>query len=183
MPSSTALVSPSAETSRANSSSVSASSSILSEIVSQPRRLPISGTPGPPQRLSSRRQTRRATSSSIARFTRSATAGSSSFGSVARIVSGRPVVTAWRRASMPSSSFFIATANCSMPSTSSLSVTSFISTPASASAFSSRSTSAGSGSAVAPGTSPCSAKATSVGSGIVLTVSGATRPSTYFVSE
>ena len=102
---------------------------------------------------------------------------------MATTVSGLPVTTAWRRWSMPPSSFFIATENWSTPSLRSLAVTSAISMPASASAVSSRCTSAGSASAVAPRISPCSAKAKRVGIGIVFTVSGATSPSTYIVSE
>ena len=58
-----------------------------------------------------------------------------------------------------------------------------MSMPASASAFMLRSTSTGSASAVAPVTSSFSLAASIVGSGIVLTVSGAIRPSTYMTSE
>ena len=62
-------------------------------------------------------------------------------------------------------------------------MTSSMSMPALASAPIARSTSAGSASAVAPVTSSFSLAASIVGSGIVLTVSGAIRPSTYMTSE
>ena len=55
-----------------NASSASASSSILSAIVSQPRRSVSSGVPSGPHSVPSRCQIRRATSSSAARLTRAA---------------------------------------------------------------------------------------------------------------
>ena len=58
-----------------------------------------------------------------------------------------------------------------------------MSMPASASAPIARSTSSGAASAVGPVTSSFSVQARSVGIGIVFTVSGATSPSTYIVSE
>ena len=95
------------------------------------------------------------------------------------MVGGRLVTTASRRSSTPSISPSIATWNSLIPSSSSLAVTSARSISASARAFSSAD---GSWSAVAPVTSERSAAANSVCIGIVLTVSGATRSSTYLVS-
>ena len=118
-------------------------------------------------------QMRRATSSSAARLTRSASGCSSSAGRSASIAAGRPVTIASRLRSMPASSLAIGTMNASMPSRSSLSVTSSRSMPASRSA--SRSP-CGSSAAVVPVTSPAARDASSVGSGIVLTVCGPTRP-------
>ena len=114
-----------------------ACSSIFSVIVSQPSRLPISGTPGPPQSVSSLRQTRCGdVLLRRAACTRSAIGGSSSSGIDAPGSSaGRPVTTASRRRSTPAISLSHRaprTARC--PSRSSLSVTSSMSMPASASA-------------------------------------------------
>ncbi len=89
------------------------------------------------------------------------------------------MTTPSRLNSMPASSFSIGSTNLSTPSESSLRVTSLRSMPASASACRSA---LGSWSAVAPSTVAWSAAAWSVLSGIVFTVSGATRPSTYIVS-
>src|SRR5436190_1650141 len=107
MPSSTASVSPSARHSATNASSASASSSILSAIVSQPRRLVTSGVPSGAHSVPSCCQIRRATSSSAARRTRSASGVSSSGGRSASLPAGRPVGTALRLRSMPPSSLFI----------------------------------------------------------------------------
>ena len=175
-------MSPSPRQASAKALSSPATSRTWSEIVSQPSLFPISG-PGPPQSVSSLLQTRRATSSWAAFFTRSAIAGSSSSGMTDSNVSGRPVVTASRLLSTPARSLSSAVTNRSTPSRRSLSVTSSMSIPASASAFIARSTSSGAASPVAPVTSSFSAHVRSVGIGMVLTVSGATRPSTYIVSE
>ena len=64
---------PSARHWSANASSSGACSSIVSDTVSQPSRSEISGAPGPPHSEVSRHHTRRATCSSSARLTRSAT--------------------------------------------------------------------------------------------------------------
>ena len=178
MPSRAASVRPSAFTCDTSSFRSPACSSIGSEIVSQPSRSPISG-PGPPQSVSSLRQIRAATPSATARSTRMASAGSSSSGIEESIVGGRPVTAASLLDSTPASSFSNGVTNAAIPSRSSLSVTSFMSIPASARASS---TGVGSWSAVAPVASDFSAAASSVGIGIVFTVSGATRPSTYLVS-
>ena len=173
MPSRTTSVSPSAVHSSRNASSASASSSILSAIVSQPRRSVTSGVPGGAHSVPSRSQMRRATCSSCARLTSSASGASVSGGRSASIAAGRWVTIASRLRSMPSSSLAIGTRNASMPSRSSLSVTSSRSMPASRRA--SRSA-VGSSAAVAPVTSPCWRAAISVGSGIVLTVSRPRQP-------
>ena len=125
-------------------------------------------------------QTRRATSSATACFTRSPIASESSGAIVAPIASGRPVRTAWRALSIPASSFFIGVTKASIPCCRSVVVTSDMSMPASASALSSA---PGSRSALPGSMWPRSATARSVFIGIVLTVSGATRLSTYIVSE
>ena len=96
---------------------------------------------------------------------------------------GRPVTTASRFDSTPAISFSIATSNSFTPSRSSLSVTSSRSMPASRSSESACSTASLPTSAVGPVISARSAAASSVGIGIVFTVSGATRPSTYIVSR
>ena len=85
----------------------------------------------------------------------------------------------WRVLSIPASSLSIGATNAAMPCSSRVAVTSSMSMPAAA-----RAASAGAGSSCAvPGTIvPRSATASSVFSGIVLTVSGATSPSTYIVS-
>ena len=101
MPSSAASVNPSAFTASTNSRRSSACSSIRSAIVSQPSRLPISGTPGPPQSDSSLLQTRWTTSSAWACSTRFAIAGSSSSGIDELIVGGRSVTTPSRASSTP----------------------------------------------------------------------------------
>ncbi len=163
----------------ANERRSSPCSSIFSLIVSQPRRSPISG-PGPPQSDSSLRQTFWATPSLAAVLPISTSCGSSSSGIEERMVGGLPVTTPSRTDSIPATSLSKGSTNLAIPSRSSLSVTSFMSMPALRSAVRS---STGSWSAVAPLTSDFSAAASSVGIGIVLTVSGATRSSTYLVSE
>ena len=135
MPSSTACSKPSAFAASANSCSSAACSSIFSLIVSQPRRLPISGTPGPPQSDSSFCHTRRATPSDCACFTRSTIGGSRSSGSADAIVGGRPVTIPSRVSSTPPISASNGSTNFSMPSRSSVSVTSRMSIPALASAL------------------------------------------------
>jgi hypothetical protein len=99
MPSSAASVKPSARTSSRKAVSSGACSSIFSEIVSQPRRLPISG-PGPPQSVSSCFQIRLTTPSARAALTRAPIAGSSSVGIDVSIVGGRPVTIPSRVISM-----------------------------------------------------------------------------------
>ena len=150
-----------------------------SVMVSQPSRFSISGLSGPPHRRGSLRQMRWATPSAWAALTRWATAASTSAGMWASIVGGAPSTRASRCCSTPSMSWFIATTNCSMPASRRTRVTSAMSMPASASFCRS---SAGSWSAVGPVISAFSAAASSVAIGIVLTVSGATRSSTYMVS-
>ena len=179
MPSSTACSRPSARARSANSRSSPACSIIFSLIVSQPRRLPISGTPGPPQSDSSFCHIRCATRSACARFTRSTSGGSRSSGMDEWMVGGRPVTIPSRVDSMLSTSESYGTMNLSIPSRRRVSVTSDMSIPASARAWSSA---VGSSWAVPGVTSSCSAHACSVGMGIVLTVSLPTRVSTYFVS-
>ena len=78
-------------TASANSRSSSACSSIFSLIVSQPSRLPISGTPGPPQSDSSLLPDALRHVLAWACSTRSAIGGSSSSGIEESIVGGRPV--------------------------------------------------------------------------------------------
>ena len=179
MPSTTTSVMPSDLQLFAKASRLVRSSRIGSVIVSQPRRLAISGVPGSPQSVSSLRQIRWATFSSAACLTRALRAGSSSLGIADSIVFGRPVTTASRPDSTPARSFSNGVTNAAMPSRSSLSVTSVRSIPASASFFRS---SEGSISAVTPENSDFSAAASRVCIGIVLTVCGATSVSTYLVS-
>ncbi len=179
IPSSTASVKPSALTPATNSRRSPTCSSSSPETVSQPSRSAISGTPGPPQSDSSLAHSRRATCSSSARLARSAIGPSSASGSDDSIVCGRPVRTASRIDSTPAISLSNGSTNFSIPSRSSVSVTSVMSMPASASASS---TGAGSRSAEPGSSSERSATASSVSIGIVLTVSGATSPSTYLVS-
>ena len=110
---------------------------------------------------------------------RSISAGSRSSGIEDAIVGGRPVTIPSRVSSTPAISLSNGSTNLAMPSRSSFAVTSAMSMPALASASSSA---LGSWSAVAPVTSSCSSQVSSVGIGIVLTVCGATRESTYLVS-
>ena len=173
IPSRTTSVNPAARTSATNACRDGRSSSSLSAIVSQPRRSSTSGVPRGAHSVPSLRQTRRTTSSDAAAASRAATGCSRSAGRSASNEAGRPVTIASRLASIPARSLFIGTTNASMPSRSSLAVTSSRSIPACASA--SRSA-VGSSAPVGPVTSPSPAAAWSVGSGIVLTVSGATRP-------
>ena len=116
MPSSTASSRPSARARSANSRSSPACSIIFSLIVSQPRRLPISGTPGPPQSDSSFCHMRFATVSDSACFIRSISGGSRSSGMEDRIVGGRPVTIPSRVDSMLSTSASYGTMNLSIPS-------------------------------------------------------------------
>src|ERR671914_396459 len=156
MPSSTASVMPSALTCSTNAFSSGACSSIFSLIVSQPSRLPISGTPGPPQSDSSCCQTRFATPSDWACSIFAIRAGSRSSGIDERIVGGRPVTRPSRVSSTPATSLSNGSMNLSIASRSSVFVTSPMSMPASASAASSA---PGSWSAVGPVTSSSSAQA------------------------
>ena len=179
MPSSAASVRPSAFTSSTNSFRSPACSSIGSEIVSQPSRLPISG-PGPPHSVSSLRQTRAATSSATARSTRLASGGSSSSGIEESIVGGRPVTAASLLDSTPAISLSNGVTNAAMPSSQQL-VGHVVHVDAGLGERVERRRS-GPGRRSRRSISDFSAAASSVGIGIVFTVSGATRPSTYFVS-
>jgi hypothetical protein len=96
MPSSTTSWKPSSRISRAKASRSSTASSIVSTIVSHPSRLATSACPAGPQSVSSFFQMRCATSSTIARRTRSAIRGSSSSGICAWMVGGREVTIASR---------------------------------------------------------------------------------------
>ena len=95
------------------------------------------------------------------------------------MVDGRPVTAASLLDSTPAISWSKGVTKAAMPSSSSFLVTSPMSMPASARAAS---VSDGSSSAVVPATSAFSAAASRVAMGIVFTVWGATRPSTYLVS-
>ena len=88
--------------------------------------------------------------------------------------------TAWRALSIPASSLSIGVTKAAIPCSSSVAVTSSMSMPACRQRLERRagSSRALSGSMIVPR----SATASSVFIGIVLTVSGATSPSTYFVS-
>ena len=179
MPSSTASVKPSLLTPSANSVSSGACSSIFSVIVSQPRRLAISGTPGPPQSDSSFCQTRLATRSDQACSTRWISAGSSSSGIEDSIVAGRPVTIPSRVSSMPAISLSNGSTNLSIPSLQQL-LGHVVHVDAGV----------GQGGQlcarilVGRGAVDldCSSQASSVAIGIVLTVCGATSESTYLVS-
>ena len=135
IPSSTACSRPSAFAASANSRSSPACSSIFSLIASQPSRLPISGTPGPPQSDSSCAQIRFATFSRSAVCTRSITGGSSSSGMADLIVFGRPVTIPSRASSMPPIRSSNGSTNFSIPSRSSVFVTSPMSMPAASQAL------------------------------------------------
>src|SRR5680860_1086939 len=135
MPSSAACVKPSALTSSTKAPRSSTCSSIVSEMVSQPRRSPISG-PGPPHSVSSLRQMRRATFSSTAVLTRSASGPSSSSGIDESTLGGRPMIAASLLDSTPAINWSKGSTNFAMPSSSSFLVTSPMSIPASARALS-----------------------------------------------
>ncbi len=114
-------------------------SSIASEIVSQPSRSPISGTPGPPHSDSSLAHTRRATRCSTAVATRAAIAAESSGSIVAAIAGGRPVSDRLAGVLDPGEQLVHRRRRTlSMPSRSSVAVTSSMSMPAAASAASVR---------------------------------------------